>query len=98
MDYSGFYRAGKTSPAGRRKKRQSRRIDQAGMRVPPGFAVTTDSYLNFITEAGIRMTSSIWPTESQAGEPSMPSGQVQELVNASSPGNLSGHPELFAVV
>lgn len=27
---------------------------QAGMRVPPGFAVTTDSYLNFITEAGIK--------------------------------------------
>ncbi len=27
---------------------------KAGIRVPPGFAVTTDSYLEFITEAGIR--------------------------------------------
>ena len=26
----------------------------AGIRVPPGFAVTTDSYLSFITEAGIK--------------------------------------------
>ena len=27
---------------------------KAGIRVPPGFAVTTDSYLLFITEAGIK--------------------------------------------
>ena len=27
---------------------------KAGIRVPPGFAVTTDSYLNFITETGIK--------------------------------------------
>lgn len=27
---------------------------KAGIRVPPGFAVTTDSYLKFITEAGIK--------------------------------------------
>ncbi len=27
---------------------------QAGIRVPPGFAVTTDSYLAFITDAGIK--------------------------------------------
>lgn len=27
---------------------------KAGIRVPPGFAVTTDSYLNFLTETGIR--------------------------------------------
>ena len=27
---------------------------RAGIRVPPGFAVTTDSYLNFIAEAGIK--------------------------------------------
>jgi len=27
---------------------------KAGIRVPPGFAVTTDSYLEFITEAGIK--------------------------------------------
>ena len=29
---------------------------KAGIRVPPGFAVTTDSYLNFITSASIRDT------------------------------------------
>jgi pyruvate,water dikinase len=27
---------------------------KAGIRVPPGFAVTTDAYLNFITETGIK--------------------------------------------
>ena len=27
---------------------------KAGVRVPPGFAVTTDSYLSFITETGIK--------------------------------------------
>ncbi len=27
---------------------------KAGIRVPPGFAVTTDSYLEFITEAGVK--------------------------------------------
>ncbi|MDP7121922.1 MAG: PEP/pyruvate-binding domain-containing protein, partial [Candidatus Marinimicrobia bacterium] len=27
---------------------------KAGIRVPPGFAVTTDSYLDFITETGIK--------------------------------------------
>jgi len=26
----------------------------AGIRVPPGFAVTTDSYLSFLTKAGIK--------------------------------------------
>ena len=26
----------------------------AGIRVPPGFAVTTDGYLHFITETGIK--------------------------------------------
>jgi len=29
---------------------------KAGIRVPPGFAVTTDSYLSFITQAGIKDT------------------------------------------
>ena len=29
---------------------------KSGIRVPPGFAVTTDSYLNFITETGIKDT------------------------------------------
>ena len=27
---------------------------KTGTRVPPGFAVTTDSYLSFITETGIK--------------------------------------------
>ena len=27
---------------------------RAGIKVPPGFAVTTDSYLSFITDTGIK--------------------------------------------
>ena len=29
---------------------------KSGIRVPPGFAVTTDSYLSFITQTGIKDT------------------------------------------
>ena len=65
---------------------------QAGIRVPPGFAVTTDSYLGFITDAGIKdkifdvlfnMPADDVSSLNEASE------KIQELIhNASVPDNI----------
>jgi len=56
----------------------------AGIRVPPGFAVTTDGYLNFITEAGIKdkifdILSHVNPEDVASLDRA--SAEVQKLVN-----------------
>jgi len=56
----------------------------AGIRVPPGFAVTTDSYLNFITEAGIKdkifkILSDVNPGDVASLDSA--SAEVQKLIN-----------------
>jgi len=56
----------------------------AGMRVPPGFAITTDSYLNFITEAGIKdevfkILSAVNPEDVTSLDSA--SAEVQKLLN-----------------
>jgi len=55
MEYVlGFEHIAKTSlPVVGGKNASLGEMLKAGIRVPPGFAVTTDSYLEFITEAGI---------------------------------------------
>ena len=57
---------------------------RAGIRVPPGFAVTTDSYLNFITEAGIKdkvfkILSEVNPEDIASLDGA--SAEVQKLIN-----------------
>jgi pyruvate,water dikinase len=57
---------------------------RAGIRVPPGFAVTTDSYLNFITEAGIKdkvfkILSEVNPEDVTSLDGT--SAEVQKLIN-----------------
>jgi pyruvate,water dikinase len=57
---------------------------RAGIRVPPGFAVTTDSYLNFITEAGIKdevfkILSKVNPEDMTSLDGA--SAEVQKLIN-----------------
>ena len=57
----------------------------AGIRVPPGFAVTTDTYLNFITEARIRekisdILSELNPDDVKTLDNS--SGEVRELIKS----------------
>jgi pyruvate,water dikinase len=57
---------------------------KAGIRVPPGFAVTTDSYFSFITETGIKdkiynILSSIPPDDIEALNRA--SAEIQELIN-----------------
>jgi pyruvate,water dikinase len=57
---------------------------KAGIRVPPGFAVTTDSYLEFITKAGIgervyAALSDLDPSDVAAVDRA--ADQVQELIN-----------------
>lgn len=56
----------------------------AGIRVPPGFAVTTDGYLNFITEAGIKdkifdILSKVNPEDVASLDRA--SAEVQKLIN-----------------
>ena len=56
MDYVlGFSEVGKNS-LGRvgGKNASLGELIHAGIQVPPGFAVTTDSYMNFVSEAGIK--------------------------------------------
>lgn len=60
---------------------------KAGIRVPPGFAVTTDSYLNFITETGIKdkiyeILSNLKPDDVDALNRA--SSQIQGLINSTS--------------
>jgi pyruvate,water dikinase len=57
---------------------------KAGIRVPPGFAVTTDSYLNFITETGIKdkiyeILSHLQPDDVDALNKA--SAEIQGLIN-----------------
>ncbi len=57
---------------------------KAGIRVPPGFAVTTDSYLTFISETGIR--EKIIDILSNMGQDDMDSldrasSEIQDLIN-----------------
>ena len=55
----------------------------AGIRVPPGFAVTTESYLHFITETGIRDDIFRILSEMQAGDISAQetaSRQIQRII------------------
>jgi len=57
---------------------------KSGIRVPPGFAVTTDSYLNFITEAGIKdktfeILSHMQPDDVDALNKA--SAEIQGLIN-----------------
>ncbi len=59
----------------------------AGVRVPPGFAVTTNSYLSFITETGIndkifKILSEIKPDDVESLNRA--SAAAQELVNSAS--------------
>ena len=60
---------------------------KSGIRVPPGFAVTTDSYLNFITETGIKnkiyeILSQIQPDDIDALNKA--SAEIQGLINNTS--------------
>ena len=60
---------------------------KAGIRVPPGFAVTTDSYLNFITETGIKdkifeILSHLQPDDVNALNKA--SAEIQGLINNTS--------------
>lgn len=57
---------------------------KAGIRVPPGFAVTTDSYFSFITETGIKdkiydILSSIPPDDVESLNRA--SAKIQELID-----------------
>jgi pyruvate,water dikinase len=57
---------------------------KAGIRVPPGFAVTTDSYFSFITETGIKdkiydILSSVPPDDIESLNRA--SAEIQELIN-----------------
>ena len=59
----------------------------AGIRVPPGFAVTTDSYLGFITGTGIKYTifkilSNLAPDDVE--DLNKASAEIQELINNAS--------------
>jgi len=64
----------------------------AGIRVPPGFAITTHSYLSFITEAGIKdkvfkILSNVNPEDVASLDSS--SAEVQQLINEPSiPGDI----------
>jgi len=58
---------------------------EAGIRVPPGFAVTTDSYLSFITQAGIkdeifRILSDVNLNDTKTLDDT--SAEVQALINS----------------
>ena len=60
---------------------------KSGIRVPPGFAVTTDSYLNFITETGIKdkifeILSHMQPDDMDALNKA--SAEIQDLINNTS--------------
>jgi pyruvate,water dikinase len=60
---------------------------KSGIRVPPGFAVTTDSYLNFITETGIKdeifqILSHMKPDDVNALNKA--SAEIQGLINSAS--------------
>ena len=60
---------------------------KSGIRVPPGFAVTTDSYLNFITETGIKekifqILSHMQPDDVNALNKA--SAEIQGLINNTS--------------
>jgi pyruvate,water dikinase len=60
---------------------------RAGIHVPPGFAVTTDSYLSFITDTGIKDT--IFQTLSGLSVDDVEalnnaSAEVQDLINNAS--------------
>ena len=57
---------------------------KAGIRVPPGFAVTTDSYLKFVSETGIKgkildILSNMEPDEIDSLDKA--SGEIQDLIN-----------------
>ena len=56
---------------------------KSGVRVPPGFAVTTDSYLSFVTETGIRdrimdILSKVRPDD--VGSLDEASGEIQAII------------------
>ena len=60
---------------------------KAGIHVPPGFAVTTDSYLGFITGTGIKDTifkilSNLAPDDVE--DLNKASAEIQELINSAS--------------
>ena len=60
---------------------------KAGIRVPPGFAVTTDSYLSFITETGIKdkifdILSNMPPDDVESLNRA--STEIQEMINTAS--------------
>ncbi len=60
---------------------------KAGIRVPPGFAVTTDSYLGFITGTGIKdaifkILSNLAPDDVE--DLNKTSAEIQELINNAS--------------
>lgn len=60
---------------------------KAGMNVPPGFAITTHSYLSFITEAGLKrkiykILSNLDPSDVQTLNTA--SSEVRELIDAAS--------------
>jgi pyruvate,water dikinase len=85
MDYIlDFEKLDKNSiPIGGGKNASLGEMIKAGIRVPPGFAVTTDSYLLFITKAGIKdkiidIVSDLNPDDVEALN--RVSADVQELI------------------
>jgi pyruvate,water dikinase len=86
MDYIlNFERLDKSSlPSVGGKNASLGEMIKAGIRVPPGFAVTTDSYLSFITETGIKykifdILSNMPPDDIESLNRA--SAEIQELIN-----------------
>ena len=89
MDYIlNFERLDKSSlPSVGGKNASLGEMIKAGIRVPPGFAVTTDSYLSFIEETGIKdkifdVLSNMPPDDLESLNRA--SADIQELINTAS--------------
>ncbi len=89
MDYIlNFERLDKSSlPSVGGKNASLGEMIKTGIRVPPGFAVTTDSYLSFIAEAGIKdkifdILSNMPPDDLESLNGA--SAGIQELINTAS--------------
>src|SRR5512143_880311 len=91
----GFEEVGKASlPAVGGKNASLGEMLKAGIRVPPGFAITTDSYLDLITAAGIAgEIQNILLHVDPDDVPSLDSAsaRIQTLIlNASMPDDVAG--------
>ncbi|MBW1798387.1 MAG: hypothetical protein JRJ21_08295, partial [Deltaproteobacteria bacterium] len=89
MDYIlNFERLDKSSlPSVGGKNASLGEMIKAGIRVPPGFAVTTDSYLSFIMEMGIKdkifdILSNMPPDDVESLNRA--SAEIQEMINTAS--------------